>query len=148
MKDLSINKLYYSIGEVSQITGVPRHVIRYWETEFPELKPMKNRAGNRVFTTKDIDIINHIKKMLKEEKYTIEGAKTHLKNILSKENNSNNKPTSTQYVIKKDQQIDLFSELDKYATKVSGKSSVEIAKEYKEKLIKIRDKLLQIYNKL
>lgn len=148
MKDLNINKLYYSIGEVSQITGVPRHVIRYWETEFQELKPMKNRAGNRVFTTKDIDIINHIKKMLKEEKYTIEGARAHLKNILNKENNANNKSTNTQYVIKKDQQIDLFTELDKYATKVSGKSSVEIAKEYKEKLLKIRDKLLQIYNKL
>ncbi len=150
MKDLNINRLYYTIGEVSQITGIPKHVIRYWETEFTDLKPMKNRAGNRVFTAKDIDIILHIKRMLKEEKYTIEGAKEHLKIIMNKEN-SHNKQLTNQFIIKKEtnkEQLDLFSELDKFAAKVSGKSSVEITKEYKEKLTRIRDLLIQIYNKL
>ena len=75
MKDLSIKKLYYSISEVSKITGVEQYVLRYWETEFDQLKPQKNRAGNRIYTNKDIQLIMHIKGLLRERKYTIEGAR-------------------------------------------------------------------------
>jgi DNA-binding transcriptional MerR regulator len=75
MKDLSIKKLYYSISEVSKITDIEQYVLRYWETEFEELKPQKNRAGNRIYTNKDIQIILYIKSLLREKKYTIEGAK-------------------------------------------------------------------------
>lgn len=75
MKDLSIKKLYYSISEVSKITGIEQYVLRYWETEFEQLKPQKNRAGNRIYTNKDIQLILHIKNLLRERKYTIEGAK-------------------------------------------------------------------------
>jgi DNA-binding transcriptional MerR regulator len=80
MKDLSIKKLYYSISEVSKITEIEQYVLRYWETEFEELKPQKNRAGNRIYTNKDIQIILHIKSLLREKKYTIEGAKKILVN--------------------------------------------------------------------
>ncbi len=73
-----IRKLYYSIGEVSQITDLEQHVLRYWETEFPELNPQKNRAGRRIYTRNDIDFILRIKQLLKEEKYTIEGARKAL----------------------------------------------------------------------
>ncbi len=75
MKELSIKKLYYSISEVSKITEVEQYVLRYWETEFEQLKPQKNRAGNRIYTNKDIQLILHIKALLREKKYTIEGAK-------------------------------------------------------------------------
>src|SRR4030066_2111658 len=75
MKDLSIKKLYYSISEVSKITEMEQYVLRYWETEFEQLKPQKNRAGNRIYTNKDIQIILQIKSLLREKKYTIEGAK-------------------------------------------------------------------------
>ena len=75
MKDLSIKKLYYSISEVSKITSVEQYVLRYWETEFDQLKPQKNRAGNRIYTNKDIQLIMHIKSLLRERKYTIEGAR-------------------------------------------------------------------------
>ncbi len=75
MKDLSIKKLYYSISEVSKITNIEQYVLRYWETEFEELNPQKNRAGNRIFTNKDIQIILYVKSLLREKKYTIEGAK-------------------------------------------------------------------------
>ncbi|MBZ0199928.1 MAG: MerR family transcriptional regulator [Ignavibacteriaceae bacterium] len=75
MKDLSIKKLYYSISEVSKITDVEQYVLRYWETEFVLLKPQKNRAGNRIYTNKDIQLVLHIKTLLREKKYTIEGAK-------------------------------------------------------------------------
>jgi DNA-binding transcriptional MerR regulator len=80
MKDLSIKKLYYSISEVSKITDMEQYVLRYWETEFEQLNPQKNRAGNRIYTNKDIQIILHIKSLLRDKKYTIEGAKKILLN--------------------------------------------------------------------
>jgi DNA-binding transcriptional MerR regulator len=80
MKDLSIKKLYYSISEVSKITNIEQYVLRYWETEFEQLKPQKNRAGNRIYTNKEIQLILHIKTLLRERKYTIEGAKKILEN--------------------------------------------------------------------
>lgn len=75
MKDLSIKKLYYSISEVSRIAAIEQYVLRYWETEFEQLCPQKNRAGNRIYTNKDIQLILYIKELLREKKYTIEGAK-------------------------------------------------------------------------
>lgn len=75
MKDFGLKKLYYSISEVSRLTNLEQYILRYWETEFDQLKPGKNRAGNRIYTNKDIKTILLIKKLLREEKYTIEGAK-------------------------------------------------------------------------
>jgi DNA-binding transcriptional MerR regulator len=80
MRDLSIKKLYYSISEVSKITDIEQYVLRYWETEFEQLNPQKNRAGNRIYTNKDIRLILYIKELLREKKYTIEGAKKILEN--------------------------------------------------------------------
>ena len=80
MKDLTIKKLYYSISEVSKIAGLEQYVLRYWENEFEQLKPQKNRAGNRIYTNKDIQLILLLKKLLREEKYTIDGAKKVLQN--------------------------------------------------------------------
>lgn len=87
MKDFGLKKLYYSISEVSKLTDLEQYILRYWETEFEQLKPSKNRAGNRIYTNKDIKMILLIKNLLREEKYTIEGAKkilsdpTEIKNI-------------------------------------------------------------------
>ena len=75
MKSLGIKKLYYSISEVSKITDLEQYVLRYWESEFEHLKPAKNRAGNRIYTNKDINLILFIKNLLREQRYTIEGAK-------------------------------------------------------------------------
>lgn len=74
-----IEKLYYTISEVSDQTGIKQYVLRYWESEFPDLQPIKNRSGNRVYTKEDIDIVLRIRRLLYEEKYTIEGAKQRLK---------------------------------------------------------------------
>jgi DNA-binding transcriptional MerR regulator len=79
MKSTGIKKLYYSISEVSKITDLEQYVLRYWESEFEELKPQKNRAGNRIYTNRDIKLILYIKKLLRDERYTIEGAKQVLK---------------------------------------------------------------------
>ncbi|MGE5795933.1 MAG: MerR family transcriptional regulator, partial [Ignavibacteria bacterium] len=59
-----------------------QYVLRYWETEFEQLKPQKNRAGNRIYTNKDIQLILHIKALLREKKYTIEGAKKILEDYV------------------------------------------------------------------
>jgi DNA-binding transcriptional MerR regulator len=81
MKSLGIKKLYYSISEVSKITDLEQYVLRYWESEFEQLKPAKNRAGNRIYTNREIKLILYIKKLLRDERYTIEGAKQVLKNF-------------------------------------------------------------------
>ena len=73
-----IKKLYYSIGEVSKITELKAYVLRYWETEFKQLKPPKNRAGNRTYRQTDIDLILYIKDLLYTKKFTIEGARHQL----------------------------------------------------------------------
>jgi len=84
-KNFQMKKLYYSISEVSKITELEQYVLRYWETEFEQLKPAKNLSGNRIYTNKDIQLILKIKKLLRDEKYTVEGAKKMLKNFTSEE---------------------------------------------------------------
>lgn len=71
-------KVYYSISEVCRETGLEPHVLRYWESEFSQLRPKKNRAGNRAYREKDIKIVEYIKYLLYEEKFTIPGAKRKL----------------------------------------------------------------------
>jgi len=88
MKDFGLKKLYYSISEVSKLTSLEQYILRYWETEFDQLKPAKNRAGNRIYTNKDIKLILKIKHLLREEKYTIEGAKKILADGYPKKKNS------------------------------------------------------------
>jgi DNA-binding transcriptional MerR regulator len=78
MKHDRIRKLYYSISEVAALTDLEPHVLRYWESEFEQLQPKKNRAGNRVYTERDIDAVKRLKHLLREEKYTLEGARQAL----------------------------------------------------------------------
>jgi DNA-binding transcriptional MerR regulator len=84
-KNFQMKKLYYSISEVSKITELEQYVLRYWETEFEQLKPAKNLSGNRIYTNKDIQLILRIKKLLRDEKYTVEGAKKMLKNFANED---------------------------------------------------------------
>ena len=71
-------KAYYSIGEVCDLTDLKPHVLRYWETQFEVLHPTKNRAGNRVFRPKEIELILLVKHLLYEKKFTIDGARQRL----------------------------------------------------------------------
>jgi DNA-binding transcriptional MerR regulator len=73
------SKLFFRIGEVARILGVPTHVLRFWETEFRSVRPQKSRAGQRVYSRKDVERLALIRRLLKEERYTIEGAKKHLR---------------------------------------------------------------------
>jgi DNA-binding transcriptional MerR regulator len=75
-------KLFFKIGEVCELAGVQAHVLRYWETEFTMLAPQKNRAGQRVYRKRDVEIALRIKELLYEDQYTIAGAKKRLANDL------------------------------------------------------------------
>jgi DNA-binding transcriptional MerR regulator len=73
------DKLFYKIGEVSRLTGLESYVLRYWETEFPALRPRKTSGGQRVYTPKDVELVLHIKRMLYEQGFTIAGARKRLR---------------------------------------------------------------------
>ena len=78
MEEPLVRKAYYSIGDVCELTGLKPHVLRYWETQFEVLHPTKNRAGNRVFRPKEIELVLLVKHLLYEKKFTIDGARQKL----------------------------------------------------------------------
>jgi DNA-binding transcriptional MerR regulator len=73
------DKLYFRIGEVSRLCRLPAYVLRFWETEFPQLKPIKSSTGQRMYRRKDVDAVLRIKKLLYEEGFTIAGARQQLR---------------------------------------------------------------------
>jgi len=80
-KDKEKTKYYYSMREVCNIIGVKAHVIRFWETQFPQLNPSRREGSNRRFTQKDIQLLKKIQYLLYEKKFTIKGAKKALRNV-------------------------------------------------------------------
>ena len=81
VENQSIKRLYYSISEVSQLVDEEQYVLRYWETEFEQLRPQKNRAGNRIYIEKDVELLRTIKHLLRDKRYTIDGAKEYLRSL-------------------------------------------------------------------
>ena len=78
MLDGGIAKLYHTISEVAEMVNEEAHVLRYWETEFTQLRPKKNRGGKRIYTKDDIDMVYQVRRLLRDDKYTIEGARQAL----------------------------------------------------------------------
>ncbi len=74
-----MKKLYYTIGEVSSLAGVKPHVLRYWETQFPDLNPTKNKAGKRLYTEKDLEVVLRLKDLIRDKKYSTAGARKEIK---------------------------------------------------------------------
>jgi len=72
-------KLYFRIGEVARLCRLPAYVLRFWETEFPQLKPLKSSTGQRMYRRRDVENVLRIKKLLYEDGFTIAGARQHLK---------------------------------------------------------------------
>jgi DNA-binding transcriptional MerR regulator len=83
--DMISGKLYYSIREVGEITSIKPYVLRFWEKEFPTLRPKKNRAGNRTYQLKDIELVKQIKNLLYDQGFTIEGARSQLRGFKASE---------------------------------------------------------------
>lgn len=107
----NVKKLYHSIGEVSEITGLKPYVLRYWETEFPNLSPAKNRAGNRIYTEENINTILEIKRLLYDERFTIEGARQFLKNDQSNSRLAEETSSSANLIREKQQARKVLEEL-------------------------------------
>ncbi len=91
------NKLYFRIGDVSQIAGVKPYVLRYWETEFPAIGPKKSGSNHRLYRRKDVELILDIKRLLYQERYTIEGARKHLDALHKAEAGSRKKSTKLDF---------------------------------------------------
>jgi DNA-binding transcriptional MerR regulator len=134
LKDFIIPKLYRTISEVSVLTGVEQYILRFWELEFAELHPLKNRAGKRVYSEKDVRIITRIKELLRDERYTIEGAKEILTQELEAE--------------KKEQTIDVKPVVDEAQLPIippppPSQISISIAElqEIKQALTNLRERL-------
>jgi DNA-binding transcriptional MerR regulator len=81
-RDRPSQRLYYSIGEVCEMVGLEPHVLRYWESVFRNLRPSKNRSGNRAYRERDLRVIRLIKYLLHDEGYTIEGADRKVHRLL------------------------------------------------------------------
>jgi DNA-binding transcriptional MerR regulator len=145
MKNFSMKKLYYSISEVSRITDLEQYVLRYWETEFDLLNPAKNSSGNRIYTNKDIKLILLIKKLLKEEKYTIEGAKKILKNYNAGDDDVKEETEMKVVDVNKTKsgELSLFSGSESQEI-LSEASETKIVNDLKE----IRSFLEDLYNQL
>lgn len=109
MNTPGIKKLYYSVSEVCHLTSLKPYVLRHWENEFPELRPTKNRAGNRVYRLSDIKLILVLKKLLYIDKYTFEGARQQLK--LMKRRGENKSQLSFETLLKEDAVYELGKEL-------------------------------------
>jgi DNA-binding transcriptional MerR regulator len=74
-------RAFYSIGEVCEMLDLEAHVVRYWESQFPELSPTRNRAGNRVYQVREVEMIALIRRLVYDERYTIEGARRRVEEI-------------------------------------------------------------------
>jgi DNA-binding transcriptional MerR regulator len=90
------DKIYFKIGEVSEIVGVEPYVLRYWETEFDLLKPSKAPSRHRLYKKKDVELLLNIKRLLYTEGFTIEGARKKLKEVKKEEKDQMKLPLSDQ----------------------------------------------------
>jgi len=75
------DKIYFKIGEVSELLELQPHVLRYWETEFDILNPVKSKSGQRLYRRRDVEILSLVKDLLYKEKYTIKGARQHIRDL-------------------------------------------------------------------
>src|ERR1022692_885211 len=105
------DKLYFRIGEVAQLCRLPAYVLRFWETEFPQLKPVKSSTGQRMYRKRDVESVVHIKKLLYEDGFTIAGARSQLREETKAERNQSALPfpasaaTNVAYLRQELQQI-------------------------------------------
>ncbi len=91
------SKYYYKIGEVSEILEVKPHVIRYWEKEFPSVRPVKTKSHHRLFRREDIVFLKQVKELLYDKKFTVSGARKYLKTDTKKKKSNNQSIRTLSY---------------------------------------------------
>lgn len=100
MKPIIPEKLYFKIGEVSTLLEVQPYVLRYWETEFPQITPVKSRTGQRLYKKQDVELLLRIKELLYDQRFTIDGAKQALKKWSKEKDEKNNVQPSLDIEVK------------------------------------------------
>lgn len=126
-----MQKLYHSISEVSELIDEEQHILRYWEKEFDELKPKKNRGGNRIYSEKDLILLKLIKKYLRTDKLSLKGAKEQLNIYLTL-----------------GQEATLFGQIPQFDSNFNGESSMEGKKPGQDVIYVKRSELNEIYKTL
>lgn len=122
-------KLYYSIREVSELVDEEQHILRYWEKEFPQLKPKKNRGGNRTYSLKDIELLKYIKKLMRDDKLSLKGAKDLLVKVQDDKFNVQEFNVVKEMVLEKESQVQIVNtQIIQKLTEVNFDSNVEIRK--------------------
>jgi|SRR5215467_5941909 len=119
------DKLYFRIGEVAQLAGIKPYVLRFWETEFPFLGPKKSDTGHRLYRRKDVEVVLEIKRLLYEQRFTIEGARKLLETRSKARPNARAKPLRPP---KRRKQGELFD---------SGAERFEVVRAALEEILKI-----------
>ena len=112
MEIKQIKKLYYSIGDVSEMTDLKQYVLRYWETEFSILNPEKNKAGNRRYKQEDIKVVRHIKELLYDKKFTIRGAQQYLEDYYKNKDTDSNIVNISSQTVDREFLMDLKEKLE------------------------------------
>ena len=112
MEIKQIKKLYYSIGDVSEMTDLKQYVLRYWESEFFILNPEKNKAGNRRYKKEDIKVVRHIKELLYDKKFTIRGAQQYLEDYYKDKDSDSNIVNISSQTVDREFLIDLKEKLE------------------------------------
>jgi DNA-binding transcriptional MerR regulator len=145
-------KIYFKIGEVCQLVGVQAHVLRYWETEFPQLSPQKNRSGQRSYRRRDVEIALRIKELLYDEMYTIAGARKKLQaeargeapklKIVKTDGDQDSRSTSTPGLFDEDIELAAIDENDERGTSGSGGNA--LSPERQEALKSLAAQLLEL----
>ena len=112
MEIKQIKKLYYSIGDVSEMTDLKQYVLRYWETEFSILNPEKNKAGNRRYKKEDIKVVRNIKELLYDKKFTIRGAQQYLEDYYKDQGSDSNIVNISSQTVDREFLMDLKEKLE------------------------------------
>jgi DNA-binding transcriptional MerR regulator len=134
------DKLYFRIGEVAKLTSIKQHVLRYWESEFSFIRPQKSKTNQRLYRRKDVEAILAIKHLLYDRKFTIEGARRHLK----EEGVGQSLPPPDPDVVAAAARNEAIEQMGEEVVKARGKM-IDL---YEEKLLGLRGELLKFITDL
>ncbi|MFH0798629.1 MAG: MerR family transcriptional regulator [Pseudomonadota bacterium] len=144
------NKLYFRIGEVSDLVGVKPYVLRYWESEFPDIKPTKSKSGQRLYKRRDVEMLVKVKGLLYDERFTINGARKRLKDIGRTDGRESSHSAETEAVLPR--QLEVFhveaADPEERSKKEPSRDEVKAARESSKVLIKIRRDLESILEEI
>lgn len=129
------DKLFYKIGEVADLVGVKPHVLRYWESEFPSLRPMKTRGAHRVYKKRDVELAMLIRRLLHDEGYTTPGAKKRLRELGHERAESDEGRGASREIVLRGELLGLREELQRLLVSIDALGAPSLAASAPSKVI-------------